>query len=96
MKIKRISAIALLFLFCSSFSFSRQKQPKIQDIPQLNRQIIDYVTSVIGQQVDRGECWDLANQALTRINADWDRAFVYGRKIDPEKRQGLSRRYYPV
>jgi len=54
-------------------------------IPPLNKKIIEYVNTVIGKKVDRGECWDLANQALTRINAKWDHQYVYGRKINPEK-----------
>ena len=40
-------------------------------IPVLNQQIVDYLKTVIGKKVDRGECWDLANQALTRANAQW-------------------------
>jgi len=54
-------------------------------IPELNKLILSYVESVIGKQVDRGECWDLANQALTRINARWDHKFKYGILLDPKK-----------
>ena len=85
MMINKKTIVALLFLFTTIFTFAQQKKTKDQHIPELNQQIIDYVSSVIGKQVDRGECWDLANQALTRANADWDRAFVYGREIDPTK-----------
>lgn len=56
-----------------------------QDIPELNKQILEYVKSVNGKKVDRGECWDLAYQALNRVNADWDKAFIYGDKINPKK-----------
>ena len=54
-------------------------------IPELNQEIIKYVDSVIGTKVERGECWDLANQALLKVDADWDREYKYGNKIDPEK-----------
>ena len=54
-------------------------------IPHLNRQVIEYVESVIGGQVDRGECWDLAYQALTRINARWDGKYKYGREVNPKR-----------
>jgi len=54
-------------------------------IPELNQEIIKYVDSVIGKKVERGECWDLANQALIKVNADWDREYKYGKKIDPKK-----------
>lgn len=54
-------------------------------IPPLNKQVIEYVNSVIGKQVDRGECWDLANQALIRIDAVWDRKYAYGKLLNPKK-----------
>jgi hypothetical protein len=53
-------------------------------IPSANAEIIKYVSTVIGKKVDRGECWDIANQALTRINAKWDKKFVYGRLLNPK------------
>lgn len=56
-------------------------------IPPLNRKIIDYVETVIGQQVDRGECWDLAYQALTRIEAKWDGEYRFGREVNPRRRE---------
>lgn len=56
-----------------------------QEMPTMNKEIIRYVESVIGQQVDRGECWDLAYQALNRVEADWDGRFKYGKKVDPLK-----------
>jgi hypothetical protein len=56
-----------------------------QNIPKLNKEILKYVKSVEGKKVDRGECWDLANQALKLVNADWDKAFVYGDKLDPKR-----------
>ncbi len=56
-------------------------------LPPLNRKVVEYVESVIGEQVDRGECWDLANQALTRIDAKWDRQYKYGREVNPRRRE---------
>jgi len=55
-----------------------------QDIPELNKEIIKYVKSVKGKKVDRGECWDLANQALKLVDADWDKAYIYGTSINPK------------
>ena len=51
----------------------------------MNKKIIQYVKSVIGTQVDRGECWDLANQALIRNKAQWDGEYKYGKAVNPEK-----------
>ncbi len=60
-----------------------------QTLPALNQKIIDYVATVIGKQVDRGECWDLANRALTDNNAQWDGEYKYGTLLDPKKDQIL-------
>jgi hypothetical protein len=78
MKIRSIFIASLLILF--SFQIWAQK-----GTPELNKKIIKYVNSVIGKQVDRGECWDLANQALNQNNAKWNGEYVYGKPIDPEK-----------
>ena len=58
-----------------------------KDLPSLNRKVVEYVESVIGEQVDRGECWDLAYQALTRIDAKWDGRYKYGREVNPRRRE---------
>ncbi len=67
----------LIALFFSSFTG--------EEIPNLNKRIVDYVQTVIGKQVDRGECWDLAYQALNRNNAEWDGQFKYGKRLNPDK-----------
>jgi len=65
--------------------FSIALQNKAQDnIPTLNKQIVEYVKTTIGKKVDRGECWDLANQALTRNNAEWDLEYKYGKLLNPK------------
>lgn len=56
-----------------------------ENIPELNRKIIEYVESVIDKKVNRGECWDLAYQALNRFNAEWDGKFQYGKLINPKR-----------
>ncbi len=60
-----------------------------ENIPELNKKIIEYVESVIGKKVDRGECWDLAYQALNRFNAQWDGKFQYGKLINPKRESVL-------
>lgn len=74
----RIAFISVIFLLFTVTVWA-------QKTPELNKQIIKYVNSVMGQQVDRGECWDLANQALTKHNAKWNGEYVYGKEIDPAK-----------
>ncbi len=76
MKFRNLLLI-IIIICCSQIS-------KGQAIPDLNKDIIKYIKSVKGKKVDRGECWDLANQALTRISADWDKSYVYGDLVDPK------------
>jgi hypothetical protein len=54
-------------------------------IPVANQRIVTYVASVIGTKVDRGECWDLAHDALDLVGAQWDHQYVYGKEMNPEK-----------
>lgn len=55
------------------------------DIPELNKQIIDFVNANMNRKVGRGECWDLAAQALNAYDARWDKRFRYGQEVDPKK-----------
>jgi hypothetical protein len=75
----------LRFVFISSLLLLFGITAWSQNIPDLNKKIIKYVKSVMGTQVDRGECWDLASQALNRNNAKWNGEYIYGKQIDPEK-----------
>ncbi len=70
-------AIILIF---TSFTIKAQ-----DSIPELNRKIVQFIDSVMNTKVDRGECWDLANRALTMINADWDHEYKYGKALNPSK-----------
>jgi hypothetical protein len=76
-KIKNILAIFLIqtSVFCYTQNVT----------PVLNQKIVAYVTSVIGKKVGRGECWDLANEALTKVNAKWDGDYKFGKPVDPKK-----------
>lgn len=73
------SILIATWLFFSSISFAQDA------IPELNRKIMDYVITTIGTQVNRGECWDLAYEALNRNDAEWDGEFRYGVEINPKK-----------
>lgn len=74
-----------LLLLVTAFILTIPSARAQDKLPPLNQQILDYVTSVIGTQVDRGECWDLANQALILIDAKWDRNYEYGKELNPKK-----------
>lgn len=51
----------------------------------INRKIIAFVDSHMGQKVGTGECWDLAQEALEYNLADWERPVTFGRLLDPQK-----------
>jgi hypothetical protein len=51
---------------------------------ELNGTIIGYVNKVMGTKVGRGECWDLAQEALDQSLADWTRPVRFGRPLNPE------------
>ena len=62
----------------------------LEEIPEINKKIITYLDAVIGHQVQRGECWDLAAGALDFAGAYLDRStkesiYIFGRKIDPSE-----------
>lgn len=51
---------------------------------ELNDRIINFVDRVMGTTVGRGECWDLAQQALDLNLADWSRPTAFGLHLNPE------------
>ncbi|MFY0624937.1 MAG: hypothetical protein JXR07_01500 [Reichenbachiella sp.] len=62
------------------------------NVPDLNVKIVEYLDSVMGKKVARGECWDLAAGALAHSGAYFDRSskksvLIYGRRIDPKKEE---------
>ncbi len=88
-----------LYAFALIVSFSSIGQVKYyeesSDLPLLNKKIIEYVNSVLGKRVDRGECWDLAFRALEISGAYFDRSSkktinVYGRLLDLTKEQVMA------
>jgi hypothetical protein len=64
------------------------------ELPQLNRKIVNFLDEVMGTQVDRGECWDLASAALQKAGAYFDRSslktiYQFGRVVDTKKEKIL-------
>lgn len=50
--------------------------------PNINKNIITFVNSKLNKKVGRGECWDLAAQALSSSQAKWDGRYSFGTKVD--------------
>ena len=69
-----------------SFSFvATNTLPKNSTALFLNDKIISYVKTTIGKTIGRGECWDLAQEALEKNHADWTRPYSFGRLFNPQK-----------
>jgi hypothetical protein len=61
-----------------------------RETPELNQKVLDYVQTVMGKKVDRGECWDLAAAALKHAGAHLDLSsqktiYDFGQLIDPKR-----------
>lgn len=64
------------------------------EIPVVNSSVVSYVKTVIGSTVGRGECWDLADQALTFAGAQFDKTspgtiYIFGKQFNPEAEEVL-------
>ena len=81
---KTIDALSLNGL-CAFTVRSYAGLPKNFSGPDISRGILAYVNGVIGKTVGSGECWDLAQEALDRAGADWNRPFQFGLPLDPDK-----------
>jgi hypothetical protein len=79
MRIPRAAAILSLAVVVPLFSFT------CDDVPALNRRVHSFVKTQLGKRVGRGECWDLAAQALTSAGAKWDGGFQFGKPVNPQK-----------
>ena len=54
-------------------------------VPELNRKMVEFVKSNLSKKVGRGECWDLAAQGLNTIGAAWDKNYGFGKEINNKK-----------
>lgn len=81
--------LKFLLLFCSwiPIGLSAQQDALLRSdsIPPLNLKILEFVQSKIGKKVDRGECWDLAAQALELAGATWNHQYKFGKLLELEK-----------
>ena len=87
MKITATIILLALFLIISSFnykfdSYNSTKIITCDSIPALNKSIVTFVKTQIGKKVGRGECWDVAAQALNFVNAKWDGKYKFGKEIN--------------
>jgi len=72
------AALAIICLFVLSSAMSAQQD----SLPVVNARIVAFVRGHMGEQVGRGECWDLAAAALNAAGAKWDGDHGFGRRVD--------------
>ena len=80
-----IQFVLLLVLFGAFSICSAQKA-----IPDINKKVIKYVDTVIDETVGGGECWDLADLALTAAGAQFDKSsrktiYIFGKRYNPDQ-----------
>lgn len=71
----------LILIFASKPQSGEVKPLNCDTVPDLNKQIVAFVKSSLNKKIGRGECWDLAAQALNKTGADWDKNYVFGKEI---------------
>ena len=76
--------IFLFFFIIITTSFTDET------VPEINEKVIEYVKDVLGETVGRGECWDLADHALTYAGAQFDKSskktiYIFGKLYNPSK-----------
>jgi hypothetical protein len=80
-----VKALCSTFILLLCLRVDAQIPASCDSTNALNREILNVVKPYIGKKVDRGECWDLANLALNKVNASWDGLLNYGTKVDWKK-----------
>lgn len=52
------------------------------ELPPLNEAVLNFASNNLGNQIGRGECWDLADQALRNAGAEPARGYTFGDRVD--------------
>ena len=74
----------LIFILLATIGFSQSNNlADCGEIPTLNVGVLKFVKSKINKKVGRGECWDLAAEALEYVDAKWDKEYIFGQEVDP-------------
>lgn len=55
--------------------------------PVINKKIISFCDKNIGKKVGKGECWDLASEALKDAQANWTPPYDFGKEINDNKEE---------
>lgn len=83
-----IIALAMFGFIFKPFNYANTISKKViscDSTPVLNKKIIDFVKTKIGKKVGKGECWDLAAEALNSVGAKWDGNYKFGAEVNYKK-----------
>ena len=69
-------SVLLISIFVFAFSLS-----KAQEQTPVAKKIVAYCDSNKGKKVGKGECWDLAKEALDASGATWTSPYVFGKEL---------------
>ncbi len=88
---KILFRLCLVILLFQNFTVSKISDYPIykvsgdcDTIPPLNIGVVDFAKSKLNKKVGRGECWDLASEALQSVDAKWDGQYKFGTKVNPK------------
>ncbi len=70
------------FLFITLLATLQLVLAQNNELPKVNQKILEYTKSKLKKRIGRGECWDLAAQALKYADAQHPQLYVYGKKIN--------------
>lgn len=79
------TAIAMLLLPVAATNAQTTNADYHKKPGSVNEQVVDFVQDRMGKKVGRGECWDLAAEALNSAGATWDGSYGWGVVVDPGK-----------
>lgn len=66
--------ITLLFVLVALFSSAKAQTA-------ISQKIVAYCDANKGKKVGKGECWDLAKEALNSAGATWTPPYVFGKEL---------------
>jgi signal peptidase I len=67
-----------LFFCCFSMVVFAHAQDTIKTVPS---KVLSFCEKNMGKKVGKGECWDLAKEALDFASAEWTPPYLFGKKL---------------
>lgn len=78
-----------VMLLATATTYAQESSSGATELPSINQRIVQHVLAQKGKKVGRGECWDLAAEALNAAGAKWDGMYKYGEVVDWKKNEVL-------